>query len=139
MSRTYLVAVALVLAVVLVSTSSALAAAPAPGALELPGKRTATSNTFLNPDGSYTTEVAAQPVNYRDAAGAWQAIDTTLVQASDPNYAVQNAAGPFRAMFKDSGRPSTQRARRGRRSRTPTRFPAPTSDTAWSATASRRR
>ncbi|MDT7537299.1 MAG: hypothetical protein QOI82_884 [Actinomycetota bacterium] len=102
MSRTCLAAVALALATAFVSSSSAFAAAPTPGALELPGKRTATSNTYLNADGSYTTEVSPQPINYRDAAGDWQAIDTTLVKASDPNYAVQNAAGPFRAMFKDS-------------------------------------
>jgi hypothetical protein len=102
MSRSHLAVFALALAAALITTSTALAGAPSPGALELPGKRTATSSTFLNPDGSYTTEVAPQPVNYRDAAGDWQAIDTTLVKASDSNYAVQNAAGPFRAMFKDS-------------------------------------
>src|SRR4051812_26244691 len=103
MSRSQLAAFVLALTAALIAASAALAS-PKPGALELPGKRTATSNTYLNTDGSYTAEVAPQPVNFRDASGAWQPIDTTLVAANDTAYAFQNAAGPFKAMFKDSAR-----------------------------------
>src|SRR5262249_19009364 len=84
----------------LVLAAPGVAGGPAPGALELPGKRTASSNSYLNPDGSYTTVVAPQPVNYRDAAGEWQRIDTTLVPSQEAGYSVENAAGPFRALFK---------------------------------------
>src|SRR5438270_552086 len=92
-------AVALVAALAL--AAAAQAHGPQPGALELPGKRTATSSTYLNRDGSYTTVVAPQAVNYRDVSGEWQPIDTTLVSSSTAGYAFQNAAGPFRASFKD--------------------------------------
>ena len=92
---------ALVLSLSFVLAGFAQARGPLPGALELPGKRTAASSTYLNPDGSFTTVVAARPVNYRDAAGDWQPIDTTLVPSGASGYAFENAAGPFRALFKD--------------------------------------
>lgn len=89
------------LAAILAVASPARAAGVQPGALELPGKRTATSTTYLNPNGSYTTVVSPTPVNYRDASGAWQTIDTSLVPSQTAGYAFQNAAGAFRALFKD--------------------------------------
>ena len=88
-------------ALALAASLAFAAAAQAGSALELPGKRTATSNTYLNPDGSYTAVVSPHAVNYHDASGAWQPIDTTLVSSSTDGYAFQNAAGPFRALFKD--------------------------------------
>jgi len=48
-----------------VLAAAAQAGGVQPGALELPGKRSATSSTYLNPDGSYTAVVAPQAVNYR--------------------------------------------------------------------------
>ncbi|MBI3687533.1 MAG: discoidin domain-containing protein, partial [Actinobacteria bacterium] len=42
-------------------------------------RSTATSSYFSNPDGSYTRKLSPTPVNYRDATGAWQPIDTTVV------------------------------------------------------------
>jgi hypothetical protein len=90
-----------VFALSLLFAAAAEAGGPQSGALELPGKRTATSSTFLNPNGSYTTVVSPTPVNYRDAAGAWQPIDTSLVPSQTPGYAFQNAAGAFKALFKD--------------------------------------
>jgi hypothetical protein len=101
MHRQRLAVGALALVAALALGGTAQARGPQPGALELPGKRTATSSTYLNHDGSFTTVVAPQPVNYRDASGAWQPIDTTLVASATPAYAFQNAAGPFRALFKD--------------------------------------
>src|SRR5204863_3919129 len=52
MHRSCFAAGALVSALVL--AAAAQARGPQPGALELPGSRTATSSTYLNPDGSYT-------------------------------------------------------------------------------------
>src|SRR5438093_8226996 len=52
--------------------------------------RTRTSRTFSGSGRSMTTLVYPQSVNYRDAAGAWQAIDDTLVKASTNGYAYQN-------------------------------------------------
>jgi len=48
---------------------------------EVPGLRTAYSRTFATATGSaggYTTRVFSQPVNYQDAAGAWQKLDAGL-------------------------------------------------------------
>src|SRR5690348_4509199 len=101
MHRVCLAVGALALVAALALGGAAQARGPHPGALEHPGKRTATSSTYLNQDGSFTTVVAPQAVNYRDASGAWQPIDTTLVSSSTSGYAFQNAAGPFRALFKD--------------------------------------
>jgi hypothetical protein len=38
-------------------------------AVELPGERTTTSRTLLQPDGSRRTEVFTSPVHFRDADG----------------------------------------------------------------------
>ncbi len=46
---------------------------------ELPGRRTATQQTFANADGTETTVVSDSPVNYQDGAGQWQPIKPALV------------------------------------------------------------
>jgi RHS repeat-associated protein len=50
---------------------------------ELPGRSTATSNTYLLSDGSLETRLFQVPVNYRDEDGDWQPIDQTLQQSPD--------------------------------------------------------
>ncbi|MFI8087975.1 DNRLRE domain-containing protein [Streptomyces sp. NPDC086080] len=50
---------------------------------EDPGERTASSKEFRNPDGTRTTRVYTEQVHYRDAAGAWREIDTSLVPADE--------------------------------------------------------
>ncbi|MEU4652764.1 LamG-like jellyroll fold domain-containing protein [Streptomyces sp. NPDC023723] len=65
---------------------AAAVTAPAPGVTgfdaarskELPAERDGFSRTYANEDGTRTTEVSPTPVNYRDAAGAWQPIDPAL-------------------------------------------------------------
>lgn len=100
MSQSRLGAALVLVAALIFSASATAAGGPRVAALELPGKRTATSSTYLNPDGTFTTEVASAPVNFRDASGSWQPIDTHLVASSDSDYAYENAAGPFKARFK---------------------------------------
>lgn len=55
--------------------------APAPDG-ELTALRTASSRTFVTSGGARHAEVYTHPVNYRDASGAWQKIDDTLVTRS---------------------------------------------------------
>ncbi len=43
--------------------------------VELAGKRTATSQTFRFPDGSFETRIYESRVNYRDSTGEWKPID----------------------------------------------------------------
>jgi RHS repeat-associated protein len=51
--------------------------------VELPGKRTVTSNTFELPNGELETRLYQTPVNYRDEDGRWQPIEQDLHQAAD--------------------------------------------------------
>lgn len=49
---------------------------------ELPGKRTATSNTFRLPSGELQTDLYETPVNFEDEGGNWQPIDEELEETS---------------------------------------------------------
>ncbi|POX43747.1 sugar-binding protein, partial [Streptomyces sp. Ru71] len=54
--------------------------------VEALSERTETSTTWVNPNGSLTTEMAAGPVRYKEN-GSWQPVDLTLVQGSDGSVA----------------------------------------------------
>ena len=45
---------------------------------EVIAKRTASSKTFKNNDGTYTTRLYGEAVNYKDETGKWKKIDTTI-------------------------------------------------------------
>jgi hypothetical protein len=45
-------------------------------------KSTANSDFYQNADGSYTRRTAAGTINYRDSAGTWQPIDTSVVKGA---------------------------------------------------------
>ena len=49
---------------------------------ELTDRRGMFTNTYANPNGTRTTEVSSERVNYKDSSGAWQPIDSTLVSDS---------------------------------------------------------
>jgi RHS repeat-associated protein len=49
-----------------------------PGAVELPGKRTATSDTYELHSGLLESRIYGTPVNYEDAEGEWQPIEEGL-------------------------------------------------------------
>lgn len=51
--------------------------------VEVAADRTEYSQTFANPDGTYTLKQATAPQRARDASGGWHDIDTTLVQRAD--------------------------------------------------------
>ncbi|HZB51759.1 MAG TPA: DNRLRE domain-containing protein, partial [Mycobacteriales bacterium] len=98
--------------VVPVATVPVAAAAPAPApaqpaAGELPERRTASSATRRNADGSLTTTLYAAPVHYRAADGRWERIDRRLVDAGTAGapdadgYRWRAAAHAFDARFAD--------------------------------------
>jgi hypothetical protein len=62
--------------------------------------RSATSRTLRNENGSYTLQSFTRPIHYRDA-GAWQAIDNSLVASGRLGYAWENKANAFRVFLKD--------------------------------------
>ena len=96
----------LVLTSVQIAPAAAQAAAPTTAALgptiaslenkptptEVPSKRTATSNTYDNHDGTFTASISSGPINYLDPTSkTYQPIDTTLAPISG------NATGRVRA------------------------------------------
>ncbi len=68
--------------------------------VELTERRTATSKTFRNPDGTLTTSLFTGSIHFRNERGAWQEIDSQLVPASRPGYALANKANSFKVEFK---------------------------------------
>ncbi|MGW1878757.1 LamG-like jellyroll fold domain-containing protein [Streptomyces sp. NPDC001975] len=75
--------------------------------VEVPDQRTEYTQTFANPDGTYTLEQATSPQRAKDESGAWHDIDTTLVHRSDgsigPRYAAAAesfSAGGSQAMVR---------------------------------------
>lgn len=58
-------------------------AAPARSGPEVEALRTEHSRTFRGSDGTLTARVYGAPVNFRDAAGGWQAIDSRLQAVGD--------------------------------------------------------
>jgi RHS repeat-associated protein len=74
----------------------------APPGREVVGRRTRTSRTWETSDGRFYTRVYAAPVNYRDADGAWRAIDDTLTPTTAAGYAFENRAGRYQVRFPDN-------------------------------------
>lgn len=64
-------------------------------------KSTQTSDFYQNTDGSITEKFAEGPVNFRDASGAWQPIDTTLVRAKGGGW--HEKANSVAVSFAPSG------------------------------------
>jgi hypothetical protein len=61
------------------STAQAMADARSSGhRVEDRSQRTETTETFANPDGTWSSEIASEPVRTQDAAGDWHNIDLTL-------------------------------------------------------------
>jgi RHS repeat-associated protein len=50
-------------------------------------KSSATSDYYQNADGTFTRKLSATPINYQDASGAWQPIQTSLVGATGGRWA----------------------------------------------------
>ncbi|REH51886.1 RHS repeat-associated protein [Kutzneria buriramensis] len=54
--------------------------------VRIAAKSSATMNYFQNTDGTVTRKYSQTPVNYQDAAGAWQPIDTTVEHGADGRW-----------------------------------------------------
>jgi hypothetical protein len=105
--------------------------------VEVTGKRTEDSTTWVNPNGALTTEVFQEPIRVRQD-GTWKPVDTTLADtgaAVTPGATVADlnlsdgGTGPF-AKVADNGTSLEATFRRrpwtGTRRRTPERSPAVT-------------
>ncbi|MFC0437396.1 LamG-like jellyroll fold domain-containing protein [Kutzneria buriramensis] len=54
--------------------------------VRVPGKSSATMTFFQNTDGTATRRYSEAPVNYQDASGNWQPIDTTVEHGADGRW-----------------------------------------------------
>jgi RHS repeat-associated protein len=68
--------------------------AEAPSGIELPGKRTATSDTYRLDSGELETRVYGTPVNYKDEEGDWQPIEEGLEPQPD-GTGLENGSNAF--------------------------------------------
>ena len=68
--------------------------------IEVASLRNANSTTFVNPDGTFTTQVSAQPVNFRDDNGKWRRIDAKFQAASRDGFTWASGANSFHVDFK---------------------------------------
>ena len=75
-------------------------AAAASGTSDLVERRTESSRTFRNADGTYTTESFSGPIHFRDSDGVWQQVDNRLIPSERLGYAWRNAANRFDAHFR---------------------------------------
>ncbi len=72
----------------------------APGlTAEIKDRRTATSRTFGNRDGTFTTEVYPTPIHYQAAPGDWRDIVNELKPSSTAGFAFESTANRFKARF----------------------------------------
>lgn len=62
--------------------------------IELVDLRTENAKTFDNLDGTYTAEIAQEPIHYQDKEGNWREIDNSLVETNN-GKTVTNKANDF--------------------------------------------
>ena len=92
-------------------------APPSPGTRigDLPERRTATSATRRNRDGSYTTTIHSAPSQYRTDDGSWQRIDSKLYPSREGGFAWRSGANAYEMRFKESARSDFAELRLGGR------------------------
>lgn len=81
--------------------------------IELIDRRTADSRTFLNPDGTYTTDQFAAPIFYIGRNGTYEPIQPTAVASNIPGVAFQTRAGPIQTQFGQRADGELVRVREG--------------------------
>jgi len=76
------------------------AVAPKPRRVrELAKRRTANARVYRLSDGRLQADISAAPVNYADARGQWQPIDTSVMPSTRPGYKYANTSNTFRSFF----------------------------------------
>jgi hypothetical protein len=66
---------------------------------ELIKHKTVFSNTFINPDGSFTTEASSSSINYKNKSGNWRSINNALITKAGDGYDYENAANALMPEF----------------------------------------
>ncbi|HEX9536661.1 MAG TPA: DNRLRE domain-containing protein, partial [Streptosporangiaceae bacterium] len=66
---------------------------------ELTSMRSEFSRAFLLSDGRRQAVISAGPVNYRDAAGRWEPVSTTVTRSPRAGWLVENTTNVFGSLF----------------------------------------
>ena len=74
----------------------------APEPVEVPAFRTLDSRTFLNPDGTYTSEYLPSPIHFEDASGQLKVIDTEAIESAAEGAAFETKRAPVTTRLADS-------------------------------------
>jgi RHS repeat-associated protein len=94
--------VAVVLCLLVIGTGIALAANTSAtdegpsrqeAPVEIPSKRTETSDTFRLPSGAFETQISETPINYENGKGEWKPIDESLEAQADGSGFTNGANG----------------------------------------------
>jgi hypothetical protein len=102
--------------VLLMAGSAPLAAGQSPvetSPVEQVDKRTQSSKTFKNPDGTFTTRLYGSPVHFADARGDWKPISTRIVPSFEDGKAWKNEANGFEVAFAAGAEGELVRLRAG--------------------------
>jgi RHS repeat-associated protein len=62
---------------------------------EIPALRSRTTRTFVRERSTYELQAFTRSINYQDEQGDWQPIDSSLVPALAPGYALRNKANRY--------------------------------------------
>ncbi|MGX2959510.1 DNRLRE domain-containing protein [Peribacillus sp. JNUCC 23] len=63
--------------------------------------RTENSKTFINENGTYTSEIAQEAIHFKNEENEWEEIDNTLIESSD-KQSYENKSNEFSVNFKKS-------------------------------------
>ena len=66
--------------------------------VEAESERSATATTWVNPDGTLTTEQHAGPIRFREVDGSWRDVDLTMAEQADGSVAPKGHPGNLRLM-----------------------------------------
>jgi hypothetical protein len=64
--------------------------------VEVESQRSETSSTWVNPDGTLTTDQHAGPIRFRESDGSWRDVDLALAEQADGSVAPKGHPGGLR-------------------------------------------
>lgn len=70
---------------------------------ELTAQKTELSNTYLNEDGTFTTDIYSEPIQYKDKNKQWKEIKNELKESKKEGFTFENTENSFKSFFNDQG------------------------------------
>lgn len=76
------------------------------GKKEIVSKRTENSKTYLDSDGTYSTEISQKPIHFKNNRNEWQPIDNNLI-SNRSEQVYENKANSFKVKFNKKHTPDS--------------------------------